>query len=61
MAEHLDERVLNGLVGFGRVTQILKRDAQGPALVRDDETFEAVTSGIEVAAFDQSANLDGKL
>ncbi len=34
MAEHLDERVLNGLVGVGGVTQILICDPDGASLMR---------------------------
>jgi uncharacterized protein (TIGR00255 family) len=40
VAEDLDERVLHGLVGFGRVAQILKGDPEGAALMRDDQPLK---------------------
>ena len=58
VAEHLDERVLDGFVGFGGVAEVLERDAQRAALMGHDEAFETFPSLIHCAAFDEFANVD---
>jgi hypothetical protein len=55
VAEDFDERVLDGLVGFGGVAQILKRDSQGATLMGRDQAFEANAGGVEIALLDQRA------
>jgi hypothetical protein len=61
MTEDLDERVLNGFVGFGGIAQILKRDSQSAALMGCDEAFEPLPGRLEVALFDKTPDLDGEL
>jgi hypothetical protein len=56
--EHLDERVLDDLVGIGGVPEILVGDARRAALVDLDERAEALAGLIHVAALDEAADLD---
>ena len=48
--EHLHEGVLHGLVGVGRVAQVLERDADGPPLQQRHERPEAFPRRVPVAA-----------
>ena len=60
-AEHLDERVLHGFVGFGRVAQILIRDPRCAALVERRRVLEPLARRVEIAVLDELANLDRQL
>src|SRR5262249_29407923 len=59
MAKYLDERVLDGLVGLGRVAEILICNARGAALVVGNELAETLSRLVHLAPLNQLANLDG--
>jgi hypothetical protein len=56
--EHLDEGVLDGLVGLRWIAKVLVSDAHGAPLVKRNQFGEPVARRVHVAAFDESANFD---
>jgi hypothetical protein len=60
VAKHLDECVLNGLIGIGRVAQVLKGDPQRAALMGGDQPFKPLARLVHFTAFDEVPNFDGK-
>src|SRR5262245_49497894 len=59
MAKYLDERVLDGLVGLGRVAEILICNARCAALMVGNELAETLSRLVHLAPLNQLANLDG--
>ena len=58
MGEHLEEGVLNGLVGLGRVAQVLIGNAQGAPLVNGNQARKALPRLVHRAVVDQAADFD---
>ena len=59
-AKHLDERVLDGFVGFGGVAQILIRDARRAPLMRFDQSCKELSGLLQVVPLHKLADLDGQ-
>ena len=59
--EHLDERVLDGLVGIGAVPQVLIGNAQSATLMQRDQRAESLPGLVELSALDERPNIDGEL
>ena len=58
--EHLHERVLHGLVGVGRIAQILERDPERPPLQQRHQRAEAFARRVTLAGFDERLDLGGQ-
>src|SRR5262249_25546746 len=56
--KHLDERVLDSLVGLGSVAKVLIRDSGRAPLMDRDELSEPLARLVHFPALDQPANLD---
>ena len=56
----LDERVLHGFVGVGRIAQVVPGDARRPALLPRDDLREQVARRVVVAGGEQVLHLGGE-
>jgi hypothetical protein len=61
VCKHLDERVLDRLVGVRGVAKILKGDAEGAPLVARDQVGETLPRLLDRASLEEAADLDGQL
>jgi hypothetical protein len=59
MGKHLDEGVLNRLVGLGGVAKVLIRDARRAPLMQRHELAKPFARLVHVAALDEPADFDG--
>ena len=61
MREHLDERVLDGLVRVVRIAQVLVGNPEGAPLLAGDQLGKPLPGGIPVARDDQRLDRAGQL
>jgi hypothetical protein len=58
VGEHLDERILDGFVGFRGIAQVLVRDPQGPPLMSGDKAAKPFARFFGLASRDELPDLD---
>jgi hypothetical protein len=59
--EHLQEGVLNGLVGIVRIAQVVVRDTDRAPLLMRDQIGEPLAGGVAIAGKDERLDDTGQL